>query len=228
MQEFKVPSSKSISNRLLIIKYLSKSDKSIKNLSLADDTILMQNILYQIDSNPSKLIFTDNAGTVTRFIISLLALKHGVWQIDADPKMRERPIIPLIEALKSLGAEIKYLENEWAKYKYYVLSNSGKTYNEIRTLLKEKSKPSVKDFYNLIEFALDEETTKYGQINAIQHMWGYFKKAATEAEKDKFLNLLEGYREDKKTLSFPKNYLFKLSQKYSVKYLLDSLYFYIS
>ena len=110
MQEFKVPSSKSISNRLLIIKYLSQSDKTIKNLSLADDTILMQNILSQIDTNPSKLIFTDNAGTVTRFIISLLALKHGDWQIDADPQMRERPIKPLLDALKSLGAEINHLE----------------------------------------------------------------------------------------------------------------------
>ncbi|MBP6429960.1 MAG: 3-phosphoshikimate 1-carboxyvinyltransferase [Bacteroidales bacterium] len=110
MQEFKVPSSKSISNRLLIIKYLSKSDKAIKNLSLADDTILMQNILSQIDRNPSKLIFTDNAGTVTRFIISLLAIKHGVWQIDADPQMRKRPIKPLLDALKDLGAEINHLE----------------------------------------------------------------------------------------------------------------------
>lgn len=113
MQEFKVPSSKSISNRLLIIKYLSQSDKTIKNLSLADDTILMQNILSQIDTNPSKLIFTDNAGTVTRFIISLLALKHGIWQIDADPQMRERPIKPLLDTLKSLGAEIMYLKNEY-------------------------------------------------------------------------------------------------------------------
>ncbi|HHT04559.1 MAG TPA: hypothetical protein GX005_09615, partial [Bacteroidales bacterium] len=112
MQEFKVPSSKSISNRLLIIKYLSQSNKAIKNLSLADDTLLMQNILSQIDRNPSKLIFTDNAGTVTRFILSLLALKEGVWQIDADPKMRERPIKPLLDALKDLGAEIKYIENE--------------------------------------------------------------------------------------------------------------------
>lgn len=113
MQEFKVPSSKSISNRLLIIKYLSQSDKTIKNLSIADDTILMQNILSQIDTNPSKLIFTDNAGTVTRFIISLLALKHGIWQIDADPQMRERPIKPLLDTLKSLGAEIMYLKNEY-------------------------------------------------------------------------------------------------------------------
>lgn len=112
MQEFKVPSSKSISNRLLIIKYLSKSDKAIKNLSLADDTILMQNILSQIDRNPSKLIFTDNAGTVTRFILSLLALKQGVWQIDADPQMRERPIKPLLDALNNLGAEINYLERK--------------------------------------------------------------------------------------------------------------------
>ncbi|MCK9163228.1 MAG: 3-phosphoshikimate 1-carboxyvinyltransferase [Bacteroidales bacterium] len=112
MQEFKVPSSKSISNRLLIIKYLSKSDKIIKNLSLAEDTLLMQDILNQIDKSSYNYIFCDNAGTVTRFILSLLALKEGIWKIDASNQMRERPIKPLLEVLKNLGAEIIYLEDE--------------------------------------------------------------------------------------------------------------------
>jgi UV DNA damage endonuclease len=123
---------------------------------------------------------------------------------------------------------VKYLEREWAKYKYYVLSNSAKTYQEIRTLLKNKSNPDVLKFYSLIESSLDCEVTKNAQINTIQHLWGYFKKIATKSEKDRFFKLLEGYREDKKSLSAIKNHIYKLSYKYSIEYLLDSLYFYIS
>lgn len=112
MQEFKVPSSKSISNRLLIIKYLSQSKANINNLSLADDTILMQKLLLQIQKSPSEIFFCHNAGTVTRFLISLLSLKEGIWRVDADNKMKERPIKPLIDILKELGIKINYIEHE--------------------------------------------------------------------------------------------------------------------
>ncbi|MBK5200113.1 MAG: UV DNA damage repair endonuclease UvsE [Spirochaetaceae bacterium] len=121
-----------------------------------------------------------------------------------------------------------YLEREWAKYKYHVLGNSSKTYQEIRTLLKNKSNPDVIKFYSLIESSLDSGVTKNSQVNTIQHLWGYFKKIASKSEKNRFLKLLEGYKEDKKTLSFIKNYIYKLSYKYSIEYLLDSLYFYIN
>ncbi len=110
MQEFKVPSSKSISNRLLIIKYLSQSKEEIPNISTADDTSLMKELLIQIGESPNDIFFCHNAGTVTRFLISLLALKKGIWRIDGNSDMRERPIKPLIDVLKGLGAEINYIE----------------------------------------------------------------------------------------------------------------------
>lgn len=110
MQEFKVPSSKSISNRLLIIQYLSENKAKINNLSTAEDTILLQNLLNQIQTNPLERFYCQNAGTTTRFLIALLALKEGNWLIDGEKRMRERPIKPLLEALQTLGAEIKYLE----------------------------------------------------------------------------------------------------------------------
>lgn len=112
MQEFIVPSSKSISNRLLIIRYLSQSQEKINNLSLADDTLLMQSLLKKIDKSPSEILFCDNAGTVTRFLIALLALKEGIWKVDADSKMRERPIRPLLDCLRELGAKIESIENK--------------------------------------------------------------------------------------------------------------------
>ena len=123
---------------------------------------------------------------------------------------------------------IKYLEEEWAKYKYFVLGNSAKTYQEIRTLLKDKENPDVLTFYTLLEHAFDIPASKMSQINTLQHLWGYFKKRATPQEKKRFLSLLTGYEEDTKSLSSLKNYLYKLSYRYSITYLLNSLYFYIA
>ena len=123
--------------------------------------------------------------------------------------------------------KIKYIEKEWAKYKYYVLSNSVQTYQKIRTLLKDKSNPDALKFYKLIEYSLNSESTKNAKINSIQHLWGYFKKIATKSEKNTFFKLIEGYKSDKKSLNSIKKYIYKLSYKYSIEYLLDSLYFYI-
>jgi UV DNA damage endonuclease len=122
---------------------------------------------------------------------------------------------------------IKYLEREWAKYKYYVLGTSAKTYQKIRTLLKDKNTPNAIEFYRLIESSLESELSKTAQINTIQHLWGYFKKVASKSEKTRFLKMLEDYKEDKKTLNSIKKYIYKLSYKYSIEYLLDSLYFYL-
>ncbi len=110
MQEFLIPSSKSISNRLLIIKHLSKSNAKINNLSSAEDTLLMQNLISQIENKSKETLYCNNAGTVIRFLISLLSITEGSWKIDGSERMRERPLEPLILALQSLGAEIRFIE----------------------------------------------------------------------------------------------------------------------
>jgi 3-phosphoshikimate 1-carboxyvinyltransferase len=102
-----VPSSKSISNRLLIIKFLSKSDEEIEDLSDSDDTILLSNILDEIKTHKNNCFYTKNAGTTTRFLLALLSITKGNWKIEADKRMNERGLLPLIEVLKSLGADIK-------------------------------------------------------------------------------------------------------------------------
>jgi 3-phosphoshikimate 1-carboxyvinyltransferase len=102
-----IPYSKSISNRLLIIHFLSKSTIALTHLSQADDTLLLKGILEKISNQQSTNFHTHNAGTTTRFLIALLSATKGNWQINADERMNQRPIIPLIEALKELGAEIK-------------------------------------------------------------------------------------------------------------------------
>lgn len=129
--------------------------------------------------------------------------------------------------LTTENISVKYLEKEWAKYKYYVLGISAKTYQEIRTLLKDKTDFDVVKFYNLIESAVDSDVSKTAQINTMQHMWGYFKKICSKSEKTRFLKLIEDYKNDKKSLNAVKKFIYKLAYKYSIEYLLDSLYFYI-
>ncbi|MGD1821213.1 MAG: UV DNA damage repair endonuclease UvsE [Pleomorphochaeta sp.] len=123
--------------------------------------------------------------------------------------------------------QIKYLEREWAKYKYYVLSNSQSNYNKIRNLLKDKKSYEVIKFYEIIENTMQIELSKNSQINSIDHIWGYFKSFADEKERNKYITLITAYKNNKKSLSAVKNYLYKLAYNYNVEYLLNSLYFYI-
>lgn len=102
-----LPYSKSISNRLLIMHFLSQSKIALTHLSQSDDTLLLQNILQNITNKQTNTFNTHNAGTTTRFLIALLSTLEGNWQINADERMNFRPILPLLEALKQLGADIE-------------------------------------------------------------------------------------------------------------------------
>jgi len=122
MIKINIPYSKSISNRLLIMHFLSKSTIALTHLSQADDTLLLQSILKQITNQETTNFHTHNAGTTTRFLIALLSATKGNWQINADERMNQRPITPLLEALKELGAEIK----TESKTKTFPLTIKGK------------------------------------------------------------------------------------------------------
>jgi len=113
-----VPASKSLSNRLLIIKGLTDKDFNIENISKSDDTKLLNDLLLKIKeslnseekSNPLELD-TKNAGTVIRFLTSFLSIRSGDWILTGNERMKSRPIGELVEALRSIGSEISYLEN---------------------------------------------------------------------------------------------------------------------
>ena len=103
-------SSKSISNRLLIIKALCKTKFEIQNLSNAKDTKILNELL---DSFNKRIdLNCEDAGTALRFVIAFLATKEGIWKVSGSKRMHDRPVKPLIDCLKDLGAEIKYLEKE--------------------------------------------------------------------------------------------------------------------
>lgn len=102
-----LPYSKSISNRLLIMHHLSQNKIALNHLSQSEDTTLLQNILQNLKKETTTPFHTHNAGTTTRFLIALLSIIEGEWKINADQRMNHRPILPLLEALKQLGADIE-------------------------------------------------------------------------------------------------------------------------
>jgi 3-phosphoshikimate 1-carboxyvinyltransferase len=108
-----LPASKSISNRLLMIRALSGKDFKINNLSEADDTCLLQKLIELISDGPGRKnvleLDTANAGTVMRFLTAWLAIRPGKWVLTGSERMKQRPIGDLAEALKHLGASIEYL-----------------------------------------------------------------------------------------------------------------------
>lgn len=115
-KEYKIslPYSKSISNRLLVIRSLANSKEEILNLSDSDDTRILENAIRYIESERDCPFGTGpidlncrNAGTTARFLTALLSIEDDEWIIDANDRMNERPMLPLINALRSLGADIK-------------------------------------------------------------------------------------------------------------------------
>lgn len=100
-----LPTSKSISNRALILNALSHSPYQIKNLSDCDDT----KVMIDAFDTESNLIDVKAAGTAMRFLTAYLSRMPGEWIITGTERMQERPINLLVDALESLGARIEYL-----------------------------------------------------------------------------------------------------------------------
>lgn len=109
--EIELPGSKSISNRLLMIRAISDLPIHFKNLSDSEDTILLAKALGQIKGKKSGTINIEHAGTDMRFLTAYLSIKPGEWIVTGSERMKQRPISELVTALTELGADISYLEN---------------------------------------------------------------------------------------------------------------------
>jgi 3-phosphoshikimate 1-carboxyvinyltransferase len=101
-----LPSSKSISNRALILNALAGNTGKLYNLSNANDTQLMQQLVF----SKEETINVEDAGTVMRFLTAYFAVTNQPKTITGTARMKERPIGILVEALRSLGFEINYTE----------------------------------------------------------------------------------------------------------------------
>ena len=124
----KIPGSKSLTNRALLIGALAKGRTSLTNALFSDDsryfaTALQclgfeifansENCEYTITGLGGKIpasnaeLFIGNAGTAARFLSAFLTLGHGEYILDGDGRMRERPIGDLVASLKELGANVR-------------------------------------------------------------------------------------------------------------------------
>lgn len=103
-----LPFSKSISNRLLIINKIANSDLVIDNLSDADDT----RILKQLLESDAKEVNCGLGGTSIRFFLAYCYLINREVVVSGEDALNNRPIKPLVDALRQLGATIDYLVNE--------------------------------------------------------------------------------------------------------------------
>jgi 3-phosphoshikimate 1-carboxyvinyltransferase len=129
--EIAVPGSKSLTNRALLVAALADDVSVLDGVLDSDDTRYMAEAWRQlgvavaidaaaaratIDGCGGRLpateaeLFAGNAGTAMRFLVAALCLGHGRYRIDGTPRMRERPIQDLLDALSQLGACVRTTE----------------------------------------------------------------------------------------------------------------------
>ena len=111
----RLPGSKSISNRVLLLAALAQGATEVRGLLDADDTRVMREALARLGPQLREKgadLFLGNAGTAFRSLTAVLALSGGEYRLSGVPRMHERPIRDLVEALRDLGARIDYLGTE--------------------------------------------------------------------------------------------------------------------
>lgn len=124
----RVPGSKSITNRALLVAALAHGPSELSGALFSDDTRYMASALHDLGiaietdvagerfcvtggdgTFPARRadLFVGNSGTTMRFLTAALALGHGIYRIDGVPRMRQRPIAPLLAALTALGSDAR-------------------------------------------------------------------------------------------------------------------------
>ncbi len=105
-----LPASKSESNRALMIAAYGGFSPEVTNLSDSQDTKVLREALTFCHER--KVIDIADCGTAARFMTTFLACREGDWFLTGTDRMKQRPIKPLMDALRQLGANIQYAENE--------------------------------------------------------------------------------------------------------------------
>lgn len=127
----RLPGSKSLANRVLLLAALAQGHTRIDNLPHNDDVNHMQNALRRLGIGLEKdgqavvvrgcggripatsaTVFLGNSGTSMRSLTAALCLGRGAFTLEGTPRMHERPIGDLVEGLRQLGAHIEYLERK--------------------------------------------------------------------------------------------------------------------
>jgi len=121
-----VPPSKSLTQRFLNLAFLARQSVVLVGPLRSDDTELFATALsqagYEVSLGDDAMqirpgpvpsageLYCGNNGTMLRFLTATLSAIPGVWRLDGGKRLRQRPLGPLVEALRNLGAQIEYLE----------------------------------------------------------------------------------------------------------------------
>lgn len=125
----RVPGSKSITNRALLLAMLSDGACMLTGALFSDDSRYLQQCIadlgFGIEAEEEKAlirvdglggalpvkeasVYVGSAGTAARFLTALLGLKKGIWHLDSSEQMKRRPMLPLLQSLQELGTRVEY------------------------------------------------------------------------------------------------------------------------
>ena len=131
--EIRLPGSKSMSNRVLLLAALAEGTTQVRNLLESDDTTHMQNALSTLGvgirqsedgsycevtglggafPESEATLFLGNSGTTMRSLCAAICAGRGRYTLTGEPRMLERPIGDLVDALRQVGAQIEYAGTE--------------------------------------------------------------------------------------------------------------------
>jgi 3-phosphoshikimate 1-carboxyvinyltransferase len=165
-----LPASKSISNRLLMLKHLYFPQLIIQNLSGANDTQLMQRAL--LDLKEAKTIDVEDAGTVARFILAAALFSEKELIITGTERMQARPIEELIEVLKTLGASITFIKKDLKlPFKITGISSKIKHTSNIQLSISTTKSSQFLSAILMIAPQLNQKVTI--QLSGERNSWSY-------------------------------------------------------
>ncbi|MDO6353485.1 UV DNA damage repair endonuclease UvsE [Caloramator sp. CAR-1] len=195
-------------------------DRDLKEiLSLAKKTWKREDGNIKIHYSEQSRI--KKTGSHSEFIetAKFLEFYNTIKEFDPDIMLETKDKnISAIKCICLISGSKSELYNEWAKYKYLVMEKNYSLYKECSKILNTTY--DAEKFYNKIDEALLSPFNEGNFKNTLLHIWGYFKDEATVKEENKFFELV-----NKKEFYKAKKFLYKLSKKYKVQYLIDSYYF---
>ena len=140
--QVRVPGSKSITNRALLLAMLSDGACLLKGALFSDDSRYLQQCIADlgfalraeeeketiwIEGQGGRIpkkeasVYVGSAGTAARFLTALLGMQEGIWHLDASEQMRRRPMEPLLRTLEEMGVKVAY-EGEEGHFPFTLIS----------------------------------------------------------------------------------------------------------
>ena len=128
-----------------------------------------------------------------------------------------------IKCINCLDAKNSSRYREWARYKYLVMEKDIEAYHRIGKLFNTGSFDFDK-FYTIVDAVIKKGSDRGLETNAVMHVWGYFKKTASDEEKRRYAQYIEKINDI--SIETIKTFLLSLAVKYDIGYLKESIYFF--